>query len=54
MDYTIPVTASEIFRHNFMMNRTIKKKKGVKQWIPTNHEYWFQLKCLLSQMNTNL
>ena len=48
MDYTIPVTASEIFRANFQMNRTIKKKKGIKQWIPSNNEYWFSLKCQLS------
>ena len=32
------------------MNRTIKKKKGIKQWIPSNNEYWFSLKCQLSQM----
>ena len=41
LDYSIPVTASEIFRANFAMNRTLKKKKGVKQWIPSSNEYWF-------------
>lgn len=44
LDYSIPQTASAIFRANFIMNKTIKKKKNVKQWIPGNHELWFQLK----------
>ena len=48
LDYSIPVTASEIFRANFQMSRTVKRKKGIKQWIPSSHEYWFKLKCQLA------
>lgn len=41
----MPTTASEIFRHNYMTNKTMKQKKaGVKQWIPPTHEFWFKLK----------
>ena len=54
LDYTLPVTASEIFRANFLMNKTLKKKKNVKQWIPNSNEYWFQLKNQLADMIVNL
>ena len=48
LDYKIPGLASEIFRANFQMTKEVKKKKGVKQWIPSSNEYWFRLKCQLA------
>ena len=37
IDYTLPTTASEVFRANYIMNKTLKKKKNVTQWIPDVH-----------------
>lgn len=43
----MPVTASEIFRNNYIANKTFKKMRGVKQWIPSTHDIWFKLKSNL-------
>lgn len=37
IDYTLPTTASEVFRANYIMNKTLKEKKNVTQWIPDVH-----------------
>ena len=41
LDYRLATTASEIFRANYMKNRTIQPARRQKQWIPASHEFWF-------------
>ena len=50
----MPVTASEIFRNNYIANKTFKKLRGVKQWIPSTHEIWFKIKNNLHTAFMNL
>ena len=50
----MPVTASEIFRNNYIANKTFKKLRGVKQWIASTHEIWFKLKSMLLTGFVNL
>ena len=47
LDYSLPATASQVFRNNFIVNKTIKKKKNVKQFIPSSSEFWPNLKSKL-------
>lgn len=54
LDYSLPVTASEIFRANFIVNKTVKRKKNVRQWIPSTHEFWFTLKNKLANLVSGL
>ena len=54
LDYSLSVTASEIYRLNYINNKTIAKSEKTKQWIPSNHEHWFQLRTKIQTMLTGL
>ena len=55
IDYRLAASASETFRREFFVNKTVREKKKIRQQIiPATHKYWFELKQRLTGMRDNL